>query len=99
MSDIFYECSSLKKLVISNYKSNKLTDIDKMSHKCSLYKELNTYFNNDNEENKKSILDESPKEFNEELKAKNKNKKINLIFISILFLIFIFLLNYYFNVL
>ena len=41
MSGLFYNCSSLKDLDLSNFNTNNVTDMSDMFHDCSSLKELN----------------------------------------------------------
>ena len=41
MVGMFYGCSSLKKLNLNNFNTNKVTKISCMFHGCTLLKELN----------------------------------------------------------
>ncbi len=48
MGFMFYECSSLKELNLSNFNTNNATDMGFMFFRCSSLKELNLpNFNND----------------------------------------------------
>ena len=44
MSGMFYECSSLKELNLSNFNTNNVTNMSHMFYGCSSLKEINIQF-------------------------------------------------------
>ena len=74
MSGMFYECSSLKELNLSNFNSNNVTIMSSMFEGCSSLKELNlSKFNTNNVTNMNCMFSRC----SDELKLKIRNQYKN----------------------
>ena len=74
MSYMFYECSSLKELNLSHFKTKNLKDISRMFCGCSSLKELNLpKFEENNIINMYGMLDECRNGLREKIKDQVEN--------------------------
>ena len=73
---MFYACSSLKELNISNFNTNNVTDMKYMFFKCSSLKELNiSNFNTNNVTNMEYMFSGCSDQFKNIIRAEYKNIK------------------------
>ena len=76
MDFMFFKCSSLKELNISNFNTNNVTYICGMFKECSSLKELNiSNFNTSNVTDMKGMFQGCPYLFQNKIKAQYKNIK------------------------
>ena len=76
MSYMFRRCSSLKKLNLTNFNTNNVTDMYGMFFGCSLLKELNlTNFNTNNVTNMSRMFNGCSDDLKRKIKSENKNIK------------------------
>ena len=74
MSYMFYGCSSLKELNLSNFNTNNVTDMESMFSRCSSLKELNlSNFNTNNVTVMKSMFFGCPEKLKKRIRAQYKN--------------------------
>ena len=75
MCRMFYGCSSLIELNLSNFNTNKVTNMSYMFYRCSSLKELNlSNFNTNNVTDMFGIFDGCSDELINKIKEQNKNK-------------------------
>ena len=76
MSEMFYGCSSLKELNISNFNTNNVTDMGFMFSVCSSLKELNlSNFNTNNVTDMRFMFDGCSDQFQNKIRSEYKNIK------------------------
>ena len=73
---MFFGCSSLKELNVSNFYTNNVTIICYMFYGCSLLKELNlSDFNTNNVTNMRYMFSKCPEQLKLKIKSQYKNFK------------------------
>ena len=76
MDSMFYKCSSLKELNLSNFNTNNVIDMHSMFYKCSSLKELNiSNFNTKKIKDMKYMFYGCSDQFILEMRALYKNLK------------------------
>ena len=76
MGYMFYGCSSLKKLNISNFNTNNVTDMSGMFSGCSSLKELNlSNFNTNNVTYMRHMFSGCSDQFKNKIRTEYKNIK------------------------
>ena len=77
MSYMFYKCSSLIKLNLSNFNTNNLTNMNCMFDSCASLKELNiSNFNTNNVTNMRRMFIGCSIQFQNKIRAEYKNIKV-----------------------
>ena len=72
MSYMFYGCSSLKELFLTNFNTNKVTNMEGMFFDCSSLKELNlSNFNTNNVTNMKRMFTRCSDDLKRKIKSEN----------------------------
>ena len=76
MKCMFMYCASLNELYLSNFKTEKVTDMSEMFNECTSLDELNiSNFTFSNEINMKQMFHDCSKELKNKIKALNLNIK------------------------
>ena len=76
MERMFWECSSLKELNLSNFNTNNVTNMKGMFWECSSLKELNlSNFNTNNVTNMAGMFYGCSDQFHNKIRSKYKNIK------------------------
>ena len=76
MGSMFYKCSSLKELNLSNFNTNKVTYMRYMFYGCSSLKELNlSNFNTNNVTNMDGMFYGCSDQFHNKIRSEYKNIK------------------------
>ena len=76
MRGMFYECSSLKELNLSNFNTNNVTDMGYMFYKCSSLRELDlSNFNTNNVTKMASMFYGCSDQFKNKIRSEYKNIK------------------------
>ena len=71
---MFFGCSSLRKLDLSNFNTNKVTNMSQMFYGCSSLEELNiSNFNTNNVNDFYKMFDKCSKELITKIISQNKN--------------------------
>jgi len=74
MSEMFSRCSSLKQLDLSNFNTNKVTDMREMFYECKSLEELNIYnFNFDNVKDMRRMFLGCSEELKNKIRGANMN--------------------------
>ena len=76
MGFMFYGCSSLKELNLSNFNINNVTDMASMFSRCSSLEELNlSNFNTNNVTNMNGMFSRCSDQFKNKIRSEYKNIK------------------------
>ena len=76
MSNMFYRCSSLKEINLSNFNTNNVIYMDGMFFKCSSLKELDlSNFNTNNVINMEGMFYECSEQLKNKIESEYKNIK------------------------